>query len=67
MKRRAMPTDPDALLTEDEAAELYGLSPRTFQAWRTENRGPPYVRLGRAIRYRRSALVKHLDENSQDH
>ena len=57
MRPRAIPTDPDALLTEDEAAELLRLSPRTLQAWRTDKSGPAYVKLGRAIRYRRGTLL----------
>lgn len=46
----------DRLLTEGQAADLLRLSSRTLQAWRSRNVGPPFVRAGRAIRYRRSDL-----------
>lgn len=63
---RALPsiTDPDALLTEVQAATFLNLSTRTLQAWRTQQKGPPYVQAGRAIRYRRRALVAWMDANT---
>jgi hypothetical protein len=48
------------LLVELEAAEVMRLSPRTLQQWRVQGRGPPFIRLGRAIRYRRSAIAEYL-------
>jgi excisionase family DNA binding protein len=46
--------DYDHLLTEVQAAELLGLSVRTLQAWRVRGSMIPYVRCGRAVRYRAS-------------
>lgn len=51
----------DALLTEVEAADLLRMSERTLQAWRTQARGPTFVRAGRAIRYRRSDLLAWIE------
>jgi hypothetical protein len=39
------------LLTEAEAAQLLGISPRTLRNWRRSNRGPVHVRLGGLVRY----------------
>lgn len=40
------------LLDEDHAARWLGLSVRTLQSWRCRRSdGPPFIRLGRAIRY----------------
>lgn len=50
-------SDPDALLVEVHAAKLLAVSTRTLQAWRRKNFGPPFVRLGRGIRYRRTDLL----------
>jgi hypothetical protein len=50
-------SDPDAALTEGQAARLLGVSPRTMQAWRLRGGGPPYLKIGRAVRYRRKVLV----------
>lgn len=63
-----MPTafskDPDALLAEAHAAQLLSVSERTLQAWRGRNAGPPYVRAGRAIRYRRRDLIAWIEANT---
>jgi len=56
--------DDERLLTEVQAADLLRLSSRTLQAWRSQGVGPPFVRAGRAIRYRRSALVSWTTENT---
>ena len=57
MRAVAGGNDQDALLTEVQAADLLSLSVRTLQAWRAKGFGPPYVRAGRAIRYRRRDLL----------
>jgi predicted DNA-binding transcriptional regulator AlpA len=58
------PTDLDALLAEVHAAELLGLSTRTLQSWRSKSEGPPFVRAGRAVRYRRRDLLAWMDANT---
>lgn len=46
------------LLTTDEVAELLRLKPRTLEAWRAAQAGPPYVTVSRnVVRYRRSDLI----------
>jgi hypothetical protein len=57
-------TDNDALLTEVQAADLLHLSVRTLQAWRSKHVGPPFVRAGRAIRYRRCGLLAWVNANT---
>jgi predicted DNA-binding transcriptional regulator AlpA len=54
----------DTLLTGREAAELLRLSARTMERHRTTGTGPKFVRLGRAIRYRRRDLLDHLDRHA---
>jgi predicted DNA-binding transcriptional regulator AlpA len=55
----AVPTDPDALLRETEAAALLGFKPRALQEWRRTGEGPRFVRVsGRAVRYRRRDLTE---------
>lgn len=56
----------DVILTEIQAADVLRLSSRTLQAWRAQGRGPAYVKAGRAIRYRRRALVEWLNANTCD-
>ena len=53
-----IPSDPLALMTEEQAAAFLGVTRRCMQAWRLSGNGPKYVRLStRCIRYRRAELV----------
>ena len=54
----------EPLLMEIQAARLLNLSPRTLQNWRIACNGPPFVRVGRAIRYRRNDLIAWIDANT---
>lgn len=50
------------LLTEQQAAEyLGGLTPKALQAWRVRGGGPPFLKIGRLIRYRESDLHSWLE------
>ena len=51
----------DALLNERETARRLGVSQRTLQDWRWRGRGPRFVKLGTAVRYRPADLVVWLD------
>lgn len=54
--------DFDRALTTEQAANLLALSPRTLEAWRSRGRkGPRFLRFGRTVRYRLSALIEWLD------
>jgi hypothetical protein len=51
----------DPLLDETEAGAYLGgaarpISVRALQRWRLEGSGPAFVKLGRLVRYRKSAL-----------
>ena len=59
------PIDPEALLTEDAAARLLSLSPRTLQAWRSKKLGPAFIKLGRSVRYRGAILTAWIDKNTR--
>lgn len=50
------------LLTQKQAAELLGLSPRTLEAWRLRGTSPPYLKLGVAVRYRLTDLHEWMAE-----
>lgn len=54
----------DALLNEDEAAASLRISVRTLQAWRLKTAGPPFVRVGRTIRYRRGDIKAWIKLNT---
>lgn len=52
------------LLTSQQVADLLGLKKDTIEKWRRQRRGPAFVRLGGAIRYRQSAIRKFLDDQT---
>jgi excisionase family DNA binding protein len=51
------------LLTPKQAAELLGLPEGTLAQWRSQRRGPPYVKMEfRLVRYRRSDLEEWIEK-----
>ncbi len=46
----------DKLLTETEAANLLALSAKTLRRWRWAGKGPEFVKIGGAVRYRAADL-----------
>ena len=57
-------SDPDYAINENQAAEFLGVSVRTLQAWRVRGGGPPYCKIGRAVRYQRRALVRFQEQHT---
>ena len=58
LRLRDFSLDPDALLTEQQASALLGVTARALQKWRSNGSGPSFVRISsRCIRYRRRDLV----------
>lgn len=52
-----MSNDRDQLLTRRQAADLLCIAEGTLAVWTSTNRYPlPYVKVGRAVRYRRSDI-----------
>jgi len=55
----------DPLRNETEAAAKLGVKCGTLQVWRSTNRYPlPYVKVGRLVRYRDSALDKFIADRT---
>lgn len=52
--------DPEELLDCEEAAKLLRLNTQTLASWRCKDRGPPYLKSGRAVFYRRSDISTWL-------
>jgi predicted DNA-binding transcriptional regulator AlpA len=50
----------DTLLAPRDVAAVLGVTPHTLSKWRLAGRGPQYVRLGRAIRYREPDVAGYL-------
>lgn len=53
----------DPLYTEQQAAAFLGVKPASLQVWRSTKRyALSYIKVGRLVRYRESALVRFLQE-----
>jgi hypothetical protein len=50
-----------APVDETGAAEVIGCAPRTLANWRSQRRGPRFIRVGRLIRYRIEDLQEYLN------
>lgn len=56
-----LPTDPTQYLTDEAAASLLDVEPKTIRVWR-RTRGLPFIRLSsRAVRIRRADLEAWLE------
>ncbi|MEO0636635.1 MAG: helix-turn-helix domain-containing protein [Pseudomonadota bacterium] len=53
------------MLTATEAAAYLSLSPSTLAKWRCYGSGPVFQKLGKAVRYQRSALDAFMAENEK--
>jgi predicted DNA-binding transcriptional regulator AlpA len=62
-----MATYTKLLLTPKEAAEFLEIPAGTLAQWRSQRRGPPYIKLEeRLVRYRRSDLEEYLSGHLVD-
>jgi excisionase family DNA binding protein len=55
---------PDVLATPDEVADVLGVPEHTLAQWRSKGKGPDYIKVGRHVRYRWSAVNEWLDAQS---
>lgn len=55
---------PDALLTTEQVADCLGIVPKTVVWWRSQLKGPKYIRLGKGkrapIRYKPQAVDEFI-------
>ncbi|MDA2914101.1 helix-turn-helix domain-containing protein [Acidobacteriia bacterium AH_259_A11_L15] len=49
------------LLTAEEVASITGLSLETLAQWRSQKRGIPYLKIGRAVRYDPCDVQSYLE------
>ena len=61
-ERVATAGGPDDLLNPPQTANALGKSEQWLALGRSRGFGPPFVRIGRSVRYRRSSLIEFLKE-----
>jgi excisionase family DNA binding protein len=49
------------LLSPEEVAEITGLARDTLAQWRSQKRGIPYLKIGRAVRYDPAEVQAYLE------
>lgn len=54
----------DRLLTQDEAATILGITLYKLKAMRWKRIGPPFIKIGKDVRYDLEALKDYLDERT---
>ena len=53
-----------AYLDTKQVSELMGISTVTLERWRVDGAGPPYVKLGRLVKYRRADLDEFMERHT---
>jgi len=60
--------DEDPLYTPPETTEILRAgSPRTLERWRVNGTGPAYVKIGRRVAYRQSAINQFIQQRTRHH
>lgn len=54
------------VVDENKASELLGQAVQTLRNDRHLRKGPPYIKLGRSVRYRVKDLLEYLDRHRID-
>ena len=55
----------ETLLTPVQAADFLQIKPNTLAKWRVTGEGPPFVRVGRAIRYSMRELMRFIERQTR--
>ena len=54
----------NALMTTEVAAEVLRLAPATLSCWRSNGKGPQFVKCGAAVRYRGEDITAWIELNT---
>jgi hypothetical protein len=55
----------EELIDEQTLSERLNVKPRTLQGWRLRGEGPPYIKVGRLVRYRPVDIQRYLNEQTR--
>lgn len=63
--KRPSPTKSTGMLNERQVAEYLNMSLGSLRRWRLFRKGPKYLKIGSAVRYRREDVDAWLNSNTQ--
>jgi predicted DNA-binding transcriptional regulator AlpA len=56
---------PDEILCTKGVSRRTGIAVNTWERWRSDNKGPPVLRCGRAVRYSWSAVLEWMKKGGK--
>ena len=56
----------EKFLTTEELAEIVKFSTKTLISWRKQKKGPSWLKLGHAVRYRESEVLRWMKDQEQE-
>ena len=60
-------SEPQGLLTTEQAAARLGLGKHTLEIWRMREQGPAFRKLGRLVRYSPGDLEAYIEGSLRSH
>lgn len=63
---RSMSIFPDDLIASEEVARELGVKNQTLAAWRCIGRGPHFYKVGRAVMYSKSDIIKWIEAQRRE-
>lgn len=57
----------EELMTTKQLANVLGLADKTLSNQRVLGTGIPFIKIGNAVRYKRSDVETYIEENTYDH
>lgn len=57
----------DELMDDSQASKMLGLAKGTMAVWRTQGKGPAYVKIGANVRYRYGDIQDYILSKKQRH
>lgn len=56
----------ESLLTREEVAQWLSVTEQCLRRWATKGVGPPFVKIGYWVRYRREDIEKWIEQGSRN-
>lgn len=55
----------ETLLTSIQVAAILQVKPNTLAKWRVTREGPPFIRVGRSVRYSAREIARFIDRQTR--